>query len=493
METSMFWRMRSITPLAFHVSRALLTTAAFLLVLSGCSFAPTFDTAENTELPLPETFEGRMPSRESVANTAWWDLFMDPSLKATVEATLNANRSLQVSAARVLEARALVGFVRADQFPFLDVSGSLQRADLGNAAAAAPSSVPFNDFSLSGNLSFEVDLWGKFSNATAAQRHELMASEFAYRALTISLVAQVAELYFTLIDLDNRIEIAERTLANRKSATGIITARFSKGITPMLDVNQAEIEEADARIALAKFRRERRIIENALQALQGRTEGAQERSKALPHSLSPSKLPAGIPADLLSRRPDVQAAEEAVRAEYARIGVAEAQRLPSLSLLGTFGLRSDEGSEFFEADSRSWSAGGGLFGPLFNWGKNIARVEAQNARALQARKTLEDTVIRAVAEVEDAVAAIENYDDEYRARVAQRSAAANAARLSRARYDDGVTAYLEVLDIERSLFASELGESEAHQRYLSSVVQLYKALGGGWNPAAEASAGSAVK
>ena len=217
-----------------------------------------------------------------------------------------------------------------------------------------------------------------------------------------------------------------------------------------------------------------------MQAIQGQTSGEIKRNKTLTDSFKTFDIPAGVPAALLSRRPDVQAAEETVRAEYARIGVAEAQRLPTLSLFGSLGLRSSDDSNFLDADSKSWGFGGGLFSPLLDWGKNKARAEAQTARAEQAVKQYEETVIRSVEEVNDAIASVETYKKEYLAWSEQKVAAANAGRLSWARYNDGVAPFIEVLDIERSLFDAELGESLTYQLYLSSIVKLYKALGGGW-------------
>lgn len=451
------------------------TFAVFVLFLAaGCSLAPDY---QRPELPIGDKYEGSIPDGQAIANTAWWDLFKDPALHVLINAALKENRSLQVMAARVAEARALVGYVRADQYPFVDISGLAGRNDAGGALQGLG---PVNDFGVFADLSFEVDLWGRLWNATEAQQRELLSAQHTQHSLLISLVAQTAQLYFNLIDLDMRAAIAERTIGNRRNATRLIRARFSQGIIPELDVNQAEIEEGDAMVSLAAIERERRLVLNALQTICGRSLGPVDRRATLADSFSVFELPAGVPAGLLERRPDVMAAEEAIRAEYARIGVAEAQRLPGLSILGSLGLRSQKSQDLFDVDSRSWSIGGQLLSPLIDWGKNKARVEAQKARAQQALKSYEDTVLRAVEEVEDAVASIETYRTEHEARKMQVKAASNAARLSRARYDDGVTPYLEVLDIERSLFDAELGASLTYQRYLSSLAQLYKALGGGW-------------
>jgi multidrug efflux system outer membrane protein len=193
-----------------------------------------------------------------------------------------------------------------------------------------------------------------------------------------------------------------------------------------------------------------------------------------------TQIPTGVPAALLERRPDLLGLEESIQAELYLEGVAQAQRLPTIDILGSIGLTSRTDSNFFSSSAHSWAVGGGLFSPLIDWGKNISRVEAQQARVDQAKYSYENAVLSAVSEVEDALSEIDTYKREHDRRVLQIKAATNADKLSRARYNDGVTAYIEVLDVERSLFSAELNASLAYRNYLSSLVRLYKALGGGW-------------
>jgi len=304
--------------------RQRLFATLIILYSAGCSLAPDY---ERPVIPLGEKYEGPVIQGESAANLQWWDLFKDPALQSLIRQTLNENRNLQIMLARVAEARALVGYVRADQFPFVDISASAGRSAAGSAVGYVG---PVNDFGAFADLSFEVDLWAKLYNATEAQQRLLISEQYTQNSVVISLVAQTAQLYFTLVDLDTRIAIAERTLANRRESTRLIRARFSQVIIPELDVNQAEIEEGDAQASLATLERDRRLVINALQTLSGRAYGQIERRPSLEGSIMLYELPPGVPAVLLQRRPDIMAAEEVIRAEYASIGVAEAQRLPSI-------------------------------------------------------------------------------------------------------------------------------------------------------------------
>ncbi len=448
------------------------------MLSSGCTLGPEF---VRPEVELSEKFQEPTTSVEDIVNLKWWNLYTDTELQELIRLALAQNKDLQVALSTIAEARALLGFTRADQFPRVDVSGDVSRTDPSDEITLPGR--PENNFGLFGDLFFEVDLWGKLRRATEAQRAELLSSEYAYRAIMISLVADVATTYFTILDLDSRFEIARRTVENRKGATGLIRTRFQGGIVPEIDVNQAQIEEADALAQMANIERERRQAENALSVLLGRTPISIPRGTALTKQVIKGELPTGYPASLLERRPDVIAAEEAARAETARIGVAEAQRFPSLALLGFIGLQSNESSEFFSGDAFTWNIGGNVLSPLIDFGKNRSRVEFTEARAEQFVRNYEQTVLRAVQEVEDALVSVRTYRQEHEARVMQRGAAQNAARLSRARYDDGVAPYLEVLDSERSLFDAELAESITLQRYVNSIVQLYKSLGGGWSDA----------
>ena len=451
---------------------------AIFMLLSGCTLTPDY---ERPALDVPGSYVQPADAGASIANLEWWNLFRDAQLQFLIRTALAENKDLRVSLQRIREARALLTFTRADQYPFIDGSGSVSRER--PSKILFPGSDTSNNYALSANLSFEVDLWGKLRRATEAAQADLLATEASYRNVTISLVSNVASVYFLLRDLDARLQVARDTVNGRRESLGIIQARFDKGTVPELDVNQAQVELAIAEAAVSAFERESVQAENALQFLLGRNPGPVQRGLALKQQVLPSDIPPGLPSELLQRRPDLVLAEERLVAETARIGVAEALRYPSIGLTGGLGLLSDDFSDLTDSDARTWNLGGGLFAPIFNSGKLKAQAEGQRARAEQAMSTYESTLLQAFREVEDALVAIRTYHAEHAARQRQAIAARNAARLSRARYDGGVVDYLEVLDSERSQFNAELEESSTQREYLNAIVELYKALGGGWDPA----------
>ncbi len=454
-----------------------LFVAAMFLLLSGCTLTPDY---ERPVLDVPEAFIQPDDGGASIANLEWWNLFRDAQLQYLIRTALAENKDLRTALQRILEARALLTFTRADQYPFIDGSGSVSRDR--PSKILFPGSDTSNNYALSADLSFEVDLWGKLRRATEAAQSDLLATEAAYRNVTISLVANVASAYFLLRDLDSRLQISRDTVKSRSESLKIIQARFDKGTVPELDVNQAEIELAIAEAAVSAFERESVQAENALQFLLGRNPGPIQRGIALKDQVLPSDIPVGLPSELLQRRPDLVQAEERLKSETARIGVAEALRYPSIGLTGTLGLASDDFSDLTDSDAKTWGIAGGLFAPIFNSGKLKAQAEGQRARMEQTMNAYESALLQAFREVEDSLISIRTYHAENAARQRQATAARNAARLSRARYDGGVVDYLEVLDTERSLFNAELDESITLRQYLNSIIELYKALGGGWNP-----------
>jgi len=414
-----------------------------------------------------------------MATVDWWEIFQDAELDRLIGVAIEESRDLRAATARLEEARATYGFTKADLFPQVGVSAAAQRGN--EAQQFIPDAGIQNSFFVGGNVGWEIDLFGRLRRSSEAARAEMLAADAARRAVYITLVADVASTYFLLLDLDARRAIAESTLAARRNSTRIIRARFEQGTTPMLDVNQAEIQEADAAADLAQFERQVLQAENLLSILIGRNPGPVTRGDPLTDQVQPPAVPAGLPSELLQRRPDVVATEQALAAQTARIGVAEALRWPSLSLTGSAGLISDELSGLNDGDSSIFNVGANLFLPLFTAGKNRRRVEIEVARSEQLLNVYEFTVLQAFREVEDALVAIRTYRDEYAARERQVSAASNAAKLSRARYNGGVTSYLEVLDTERSQFQAEIAASAIRRARLVSVVDLYRALGGGWS------------
>ncbi len=458
-------------------ARALAPFLAALLLGPGCALTPDY---ERPELELPEEFVQPAEPGESIANLEWFEVLEDPILHQHIETALAENQDLSVAAARISEARELLRVVRADQFPFIDVFGGAAR---GRDSEILVPGAPTGDvFSISGELTFEVDLWRKLSRATEAARADLLATESAYRSVTIRLVSDVASTYLLLRDFDARLAISRHTVEGRSDSLRIIQARFDKGTVAELDVNQAQIELAIAEVAAASFERQVVQAENALRLLLGRYPGTIERGRPLSEWDFGGAVPPGLPSELLQRRPDVVSAEQALAAETARIGVAEALRWPSLSLTGSLGRISDELSTLNDGEAKAWNLTAGLLAPVFHAGQLKAQAEAQRARAEQSLQSYEATVRAAFRDVEDSLVAVRTLRTEHAARSRQVVAARNAARLSRARYDGGVVDYLEVLDSERGLFSAELDESATRQAALTALVRLYEALGGGWAP-----------
>jgi multidrug efflux system outer membrane protein len=338
--------------------------------------------------------------------------------------------------------------------------------------------VPQRDIFLAADVFYEIDLWGRIRRSNEAAVQELLATEEAYRVVTITLVADVASLYLQLRDLDNRLEISERTLQVREESLDIIRTRFEAGMIPEVDVNQAEIQVFEAEASVEAFQRLRVQTENAINVLLGRTPRSIPRGLPLTEQIFPPEIPVGLPSELVQRRPDILQAERQLAAQTARIGVAEALKFPSLSLTGSAGVSDDltDGG----VTTGFLSLGANLLGPLFNAGKNQRRVEIEQARTEQLLNRYEQTILTAFREVEDALVATYTYRAELEARQRQVEAARNAAELSWVRYEGGLTSYLEVLDLQRSQFSAELAASQTLELQLASIVELYKALGGGW-------------
>lgn len=454
-----------------------LTILALTLSVSGCLVGPDY---ERPDLGVDQSWRETTPPGPSIANLDWWALFQDEQLQTLIKTALEENEDLAIALARIAEARATLGIVRADQYPFIDAAGRGGRGE--SSRDINPTASAEDNYFLGADLTFEVDLWGKLRRSTEAARAELLATESAYRNVTISLVANVASFYLLLRDLDARLEISRRTLATREGSLEIIQARFDKGTVPELDVNQAQIEVADAQASVAAFERAVRQTENALSILLGRNPGPIARGERLDQQTFPPEVPPGLPVELLRRRPDVVTAEQQLAAQTARIGVARALRLPAVRLTASYGAESDELSNLNTGDANLWSLFSGVLAPIFNSGKLRQQEERERVRTEQAVLNYEATLQQAFREVEDALVAVRTFRVEHEARVRQVIAARNAARLSRARYDGGIVDYLEVLDSERTLFSSELLESATLQSQLSAIVELYKALGGGWPP-----------
>lgn len=436
------------------------------VAVAGCTMGPDY---VRPPVPEPEDYREDIPADESIANTPWWELFGDPVLRALIDSALVNNRELRASVARITEARAALGIVRSQLFPRLDYAadgsyaGSLGEDGEANGTGGA--------FLAS---SWQIDLWGRIRRSKEAALQELLATEEAYRGVTISLVAEVANSYLLLRDLDNRLNISERTLDVWRQRLDVVQTRFDAGMVSEVDLNQAQIQVYEAEVQVQTFERLRTQTENAISVLIGRPPREIERGLTLSQQVLPPEIPAGLPSELLQRRPDILQAERQLHAQTARIGAAEALRFPR------FDLTADLGAQFDGGTTGIFGLGAQLFGPIYNAGEISNQIEVEITRTEQLLNRYEQTILNAYREVGDALVAVRTYRAEFDARDRQMAAAQNAAELSWTRYEGGMTSYLEVLDLQRSLFTSQLKASETYQLQLTSIVKLYQALGGGW-------------
>jgi multidrug efflux system outer membrane protein len=321
-----------------------------------------------------------------------------------------------------------------------------------------------------------VDLWGRVRRSNEASLRDLLATEEAYGVVTITLVADVARAYFQLRGVDKRLDISERTVETRQRSLDIVQARYDAGMVSEVDVHQARIQLAGAQASVETFKRLRAQTENAISLLLGQPPMSISRGHSLDDQVIPPEVPAGLPSELVERRPDIRQAEQLLAAQTARIGVAEAARFPSLTLGANLGASVTDG-----LGAGFLSLGLDIFGPLFEAGKNKRRVEIEVARTEQLLAQYEQSILAAFREVEDAMVAVETYRAEHEILLIQVTSAQAAVDLTWARYEEGMTNFLEVLDIERSLFTSQLRATDAQESRYTSIVQLYRALGGGWD------------
>ena len=457
--------------------KKILLIAFILLGLSRCVVGPKYKRPETKQ---NKTYAQATTSTESITQLKWWDIYHDEALQSLIRMAVDSNRDILTAIARVEESRAVLGFNRANMFPFLDFSVRGRSSEFRRAAEEAEVAFLQNSLSLLGNVSWEIDVWGRLRHANRAAYAELLADHETQKSIYISVVAQVAELYFQLRGLDERYDITRRTYDTRMEYLRIVTQRFEKGDVSELDKLQAENIAASALAQLYTIERAIISTENALNILLGMPYSPINRGLKNDQQHLPLDIPSGIPSELLERRPDIRAAEQQLIAQTERIGIAVALRFPSLNLTGFMGVGSPELSNLFTADAFLGTITGQLAGPILRFNQNKRRVEAERARAKQVAYHYEKTVLLAFAEVENSLAEIRTYSNEFTARQKQVAATEQSLALSKALYDNGYTSFLQVLDAERELYSAQFEKSFALERQLISTVRLYKALGGGW-------------
>jgi multidrug efflux system outer membrane protein len=459
-----------------------------LFLVAGCTVGPDY---KRPELVLPEGWrEVSANDQQTLANTPWWEQFQDPELVKLIQIALAENKDLKIAVERIEEARARYGFTKSQGSPRIDGFASAGKSESSaNGDFPIPSGTDRTnahyDFGLSGF--WELDFFGRIRRASEAEQAQLYATEQARRAVVLALVADVARAYVDLRDFDRRLEISRRTLESRVAYVQLARDLFEGGKTSELDLHQAEAEMHRTESLVHEFGRLVTQKTNELSFLLGRNPGEIPRGQGLDQLSVPPSAPAGLPSELLDRRPDLREAEELLVASNAHIGEAKALLYPSISLTGSFGWESTELGGVFDTQSQAWSIGANLLQPIFNGGQNRRRVEVTESQQRQALYAYERSVLQAFREVEDSL--VDSRQSTLR-RGSERERVVSERKvleLAELRYRGGVAAYLEVLDAQRSLFNAELDETSAMHDEFVSRIQLYKALGGGWpqEPAAE--------
>jgi len=439
--------------------------------------------ADTARVPFAYDTTRRGPDADSAAALEWLDLVQDSVLRQLVDTSLRQNRDVRTALAVIDEFRAQYRAARGELVPELTANGQAGRNQVVFGSFGAQT---FDEYRATADLSWELDLWGRVRRGTQAARADLLAREEDRRALELSLIGDVATAYFDLRASDRDLEIARRTLDSRQQTLQLARRRLDRGLISELDVRQFEAEVASPAASVADFQRQISQQENALSVLLGHNPGAIVRGRSLTEMAARIPIPAGVPFALLAHRPDVRGAEASLRAATARIGVAEAARLPTFTITGQYGSQSSEFAKWFSSETGVWQAFAGVSIPLFTEGRpggeqvNIAR-----ARAAQARSRYEQTVLVALREVEDALVALRTAQDRTAAQQRQVVALRRALELADMRYQNGVSSYLDVLDAQRGLFSAELALTQAERDQLVAAVQLYKAVGAAWPGAGE--------
>lgn len=464
--------------------KALFATLIFPVVLSGCALGPDY---EKPKVDLPEEWPDEVllssEQREDWSN--WWQRFDDPALNRLVKRALGDNLNMQLQYQRLQEARARLGLADAEQMPTIEGQAEAMRGRDAGAASPMGGGTTDNLFSVSGLLNYEVDLWGRLESQSDAAEAALKESVFTHDSVRLSTIADVVATYTELRAAQRSLAITERTVATREETVRIERARYEGGDTDELTLRQAESELEATRALVPQQRQRVAQLKTALGVLVGMT--PRELTQELDFgegSLSdiklPEEVPEVLPSDLLERRPDIRAAEAAIVAATEEVGVAQAQRLPSFNLRGSIGSAAIESGDLFTNPAETWEIGASVLGPIFDFGRNKARVDTARSLRDQAETQYRVTLQQAFSEVRDALAVYEATDERVGRLRDQVAALEKTLELAKLRYEEGLTDFLTVQDTQRVLLDAELTLTNAIRDRLNATATLFKAMGGGW-------------
>ena len=464
----------------FHIA----VVFAVAMVSAGCVMGPNY---KRPVVETPTTFRGAAESagNASFADLKWFEVFRDETLTGLVNTALQQNFEVRIAAERVLQARAVYGIRRADRWPSVDASAGVTTARASERGAnrglpaGADTGVTYTEAGFS--VGWELDVWGRVRRLNEAARAQYLATREARHAVVTTLIADVSETYLLLRALDLELDIARRTRDVATDSLRLTETRRTGGIASGLDVRQAEQLLFTATGRIASLEREIAQVENALSLLLGRAPGDIARGRPLEAFEAHPSVPAGLPSLLLERRPDIRQAEQQLIAANAQIGAARAEFFPRISLTGFLGVQSRALSSLISGGAVLASGTLGATAPIFNAGRTRANVELAEAVQREAVIQYQRSIYAALRDVSDALVAHTKVREERTEQERLVQALVEARRLATERYQGGLDSYLPVLDAQRALFQGELALARLRQRELSSIVQLYRALGGGWN------------
>lgn len=462
------------------------TLSVFLV---GCSVGPNYKRPLTN---LPQSFRGTPASdiggpasSASLADQQWSAIFQDPVLQRLVTEALQNNLDLHIAAQRVLEAQAQVGITRSQQFPSVNAGGSYSALQLPPSLPAAnadgtPGRSFYNAGGFSASGAWNLDFWGLYRRQSEAARADLLATEWAQRATRASLVEGVAQAYFQLRSLDAQLEITTNTIKARRDSLKLVESLRQYGAGSLADTRQAEELLHAAQANLPEIRRLIAVQENQISILLGRNPDGIDRGLAVDAQPHPQEVPAGLPSALLERRPDIQQAEARLIAANARIGVAKAQFFPNISLTSLGGSASSQLNSIFAGKNAYWYAAASLSQPIFDGGRIRNNYHLSQAAQQEMLYEYQKAVLNALRDVSNSLVAYKETREYREEKTAQVTSAADAVRLARLRYSAGNASYLEVLTTDTQLYDAQLTLAQAQEREAASLVELYAALGGGW-------------
>ena len=451
-----------------------------VLLLAGCAVGPNYQRPATTPTATAWRDSAQASRDSSFANVPWWGVFADDTLQTLIRRALRENQDIHIALARVNEARALLGIQRLEYLPQVNVQAGWRKSD---GADSLLTGVGSDEMAFLGvGLSWELDLWGRLRRLNEAAAANLLATEQGRRSMILTIVSDVARAYMEMIELDDQVAITDTQVVIRRASLEVARARFQGGLTSEMDVRQGENALAVAEGSHSRALRQRTQKENEISVLLGRTPGGVSRGLPLSQQGVPTVIPAGLPSTLLNRRPDVRQAEEQLHAANARIGVAMAELFPTISLTASGGTISDDLGQLFKTGTGYWRVAPNLLLPIINSGRNRRQVAAERARTEAALGQYQKTVLTAFREVEDQLVAVQRLREEAEAAGRASTASRRSVLLAGLRYEGGIDNYLALLDAQRAQLDAQLQESGLQRQYRVAVIQLYKALGGGWDP-----------